>query len=928
MSNEEMKLTKDQERAKRHFEGPMLVVAGPGSGKTEILLQRIEYLIQEKHVNPSAILACTFTNKATDNIKFRLAKRIGTKAEEVYVSTIHAFCSQILREYPDYHEFGESFEVLDGEAQSMLVRALYWGQLQLSNSGLIKKRGGIESLIDCFNLLSRNLIDPEKLRKYYEAEQTYDDLKRRILRAYDLYIGHLISEKKIDFSYLQRYFQELITSHPEFLKLLQDRFYFALVDEFQDVSPIQFKIIRAIFETKERNNIFAVGDDDQSIYGWRGTDSEIFSSFIKINKDCKTAKLTQNFRSTRNILNSANFFMARKSKIKKQLQTNNYLGNRVVLIQGEDCKDAAKRTIEFIKLMKATGKVISYGDFTLLFRSVKYHASEYIEEIQNEGLPFIVYGKGSLLDRDDIGSMLYFMTYVTQEVNGDKKLLTRATWWNVRQFTGDFLALSPETKEVLINTEQEFKISDLKRRKDFIRLGIKNEEDINKLLGLNGLRENILANHKDRKKRIGVLRIFYRVLDKSGYLKEYLNSEDTPETEERLYNAARLSQIISTYERSYNRYDMKSLLWHFYRSRENKTYDEVFIEDSNSIKLMTIHQAKGLEFPVVIIGSLIKGRFPSTRKGGKNLIDIPDNFYLRLAPFDEPKEQERLFYVGITRAQDILALAGSEKVNVQRRGLSPFIAELGVDHLCCIDEVAECCTKQYEIPKKAVYLSYSALDTYLMCPYLYKLSYEYGFSTPATYFQNYGLILHTALMRINKSLQKKCKYELEDVINNSWMPLPMADKKIDEIKREVQRVLKNYIKDFTTRVKEILAVEKPFIVIGDEYIIAGKADLVFRDHDNQINLVDFKARHQEGIEKTNVREQMQLYNYCLKKEYSIDKMYAYTLLDNKETGVAYNEDTIKEILTAFSNSVLNNNYPKNLSHCNDCFFNFCCGEIK
>jgi len=578
--------------------------------------------------------------------------------------------------------------------------------------------------------------------------------------------------------------------------------------------------------------------------------------------------------------------------------------------------------------MKETSIVSSYGDFTLLFRSVKYHAAEYIEAIEEEGLPFIVYGQGTLLDRDDIKSILYFMTYVAHEVIGYSKLLQRASWWNVEQFTGDFLALSPETKVALLNTKQDFNISDQKKKKDFTRIGIQNDEDINKLLGFNEIRESYFAKSKDKKKQVGVLRIFYQILDKSGYLKKHLNYGDSKENDEQLYNIARLSQIISTYARSYNRYDMKELLWHFYQSRESKTYDEVFIEDSNCIKLMTIHQAKGLEFPVVIIGSLIKGRFPGYKKRRQELIDIPDKFYLRLTPFNEPKEQERLFYVGITRAQDLLALSGSEKVNVQKRGLSPFITELGADHLCCSDEVKTCCTKKYEVPRKTVYLSYSALDTYLMCPFLYKLNYEYGFSTPATYFQNYGLILHTALMRINKSLQGKHEYKLEDIIDGSWMPLPMADKKIDEIKQEFHRILKKYIKNFTVRMKEILAVEKPFMVIGDEYIVAGKTDIVFRDHDNKVNLVDFKARHQEGIEKTNVKEQLQLYNYCLKGIYNIDRMYAYTLLDSKEIEVSYNEHNITKILKDFRTSVLNNMYPKNYSYCKECFYNFCCGELK
>jgi len=928
MSKVDIEPTKEQQTAIQHFKGPMLVVAGPGSGKTEVLLRRIEYLIKEKKVKPSSILACTFTNKATENIKFRLARLIGTKSEEVYISTIHAFCRQMLREYPDYHKIGENFDVLDGEAQSMLIRAIYWGPLMLVRSGLIRKKDGLESLIELFNIFSRNLVDTEKLRNYYESNGDYDDLKRRFLRAYDLYTKYLRDKKKIDFSYLQRYFFETISSRKKFLETLQDRFLFALVDEFQDVSPIQFKIIRKIFETKGRTNIFAVGDDDQSIYGWRGTDNEIFSRFTKTFRDCSMVKLENNFRSSAHIVESANDYIAENSKIKKKLKTARDYGNRIVLIKGEDCKNSAKLTTDFIKELKTKNIVNSYGDIVLLFRSVKYHATEYIESLESTNLPYVVYGRGSLLSRDDIKSIVYFMSYLTQEAYSDNSFKQWRNWWDVGQFASEFLALTSKTKGILLNAEQNLNICELKNRNDCISLGIKSEEDIIKILSLNQHREDILKKQKEKKKT-GVLRIFYDVLDASGYLSRLLHAiTSNTENEENLYNTARLSQIISSYSRSYNMHDIKGLIWYLYSSNLNRTFDEVFIENPDSIKIMTIHQAKGLEFPAVIIGSLINGRFPSDRKSGKLLIDIPENLFLRNKPYNEQEEQRRLFYVGITRAQDLLTLITSEKINIQKKGISPFIEDLGSDNLCCKDEVSKSCASRYQIAQKSVYISFSALDTYIMCPYLYKLHYDYGFETPATFFQNYGLILHTALMRINKALQKGQDIDLTAIIDNSWMPLPIADKREGDIRKEFQRILEKYIETFTNKFKEIIVIEEPFTVIGDEYIIAGKVDLIFCDFDDTINLVDFKARYSAGIEKTNVKEQLQLYNYCLKQKYKIDKLFAYTLLDNKEYEVLYEESNIKKILSDFRNSILYQEYERNVSHCPDCFFNFCCGELK
>ena len=927
MKAHKIDLTQDQQCATSHFKGPMLVAAGPGSGKTEVLLRRIQNLINKEKVKPESILTCTFTNKATDNIRFRLAGLIHTKAELVQISTIHAFCNQMLREYSEYHDLGENFDVFDSDEQAILVRKLYSGTLKLYHTYLINKRNSISSLVDFFNVLSRNCITTAELQKYYEKNKAWDDFSRRILRAYELYMEYMLIEKKVDFAFLQRYFLELLSSKRDFLKELQNRFHFVLVDEFQDVSPIQFEILLKIFQTKERNNFFAVGDEDQSIYGWRGTDISFFRTFDKYFRDYKKVVLAKNFRSTEDIVKQTARFISGKNKTKKTAEPVRKPGNMVILIKNEDTIDTPNKTVEFIKQLKKKQIINDYKDIVLLFRSVKNHSAEYIEALKDSGIPCIVIGNGAFVERREIQSIIYFMSYLSDASIDEDKFQDWGNWWDVSRFTDDFLALSEKTREALSKTDPDFCIYDLLTENDFKSIGIKNKDDINKLLKLNLSRKDIADKKKKDRKKTGILRIFYEVLEHSGYLKMLLDMKSPDEdTEEKILNIAQLSRLIATFSKTHDMYNMQAFIKYLYFSNRDKLLDEAVDEDKDGIKIMTVHKAKGLEFPVVVMGSLVERRFPGRSRRDKLLIDIPFDFIKRNDPYDDFEEKQRLFYVGLTRAQDMLVLSTYEKMNHRKTKISSFIEEL--DKAALVDEktALKKCEKHYEKGNRAAYINFSALYTYLTCAFLYKLNYIYGFQTPASYFQNYGTILHTAVMKINKCIKQAREYDIDDIIRNSWMPLPFAEEKEEKIRANMKDILLAYCDMMKSKCKEIVSVEEPFIKAGDDFVISGKADLIYKDFDGKTNLVDFKARTKKGIEETNVSEQLQMYHYCLKEDRPIDRRYAYTLMDSGEFDVPYDGKIVEEMLEGFQDSRKKGKFPGWKGCTLDCIFKFACGR--
>ncbi|RPJ06574.1 MAG: ATP-dependent helicase, partial [Spirochaetaceae bacterium] len=389
------KLTSRQTEAIHHYTGPAIVVAGPGSGKTRVLIERIRFLIEEKNVLPENILAVTFTEKAAEEMSTRLHSTIGDKAQKVHISTFHSFCKRIMEDNFMFHELGASFNVLDAEDQKLFVMA-YKSKLDISGikgwRDIIIKAAGFmgnpeDQVCLLYNIMTENSIDSAALAAALTRKGStlgvYEDDAQKLVSSYDKYCDLLREEKLVDFAHLESTALDMLKNKPEVLEAVRKQFQFVLVDEYQDTSPIQDELISHV--VSGHKNVFVVGDENQSIYGFRGAVKENFSKFDKSYPSTSEYRLSTNFRSFGTIVDTANKLL--ESKIREKLKAHRAKGNDIILITGDNRRAVAKNAAAFLKKRIKQG-TLSIGDTAFLYRK-KSLADEVIASLTEEGLPFV-----------------------------------------------------------------------------------------------------------------------------------------------------------------------------------------------------------------------------------------------------------------------------------------------------------------------------------------------------------------------------------------------------------------------------------------------------------------------------------------------------------------------------------------------------------
>lgn len=904
-------LTDTQKDAINHFEGPLLVIAGPGAGKTKVLVERVLSLINNHNVDPNKILLTTFTNKAADELRARISKKIGDKAEVLQISTIHSFCKSILEQYSEYHNFGATFDVLSKDRQIMFLRS------NCDALGINENR--IIDYMEFYNKCGENRIDPDELIE--DLIKTYPQNKRypEICDSYKNYLELLEKNNKIDFSGLQRYALNLLEENPDVLEEVREKYQFILVDEYQDTNPIQDKIFELIAYPK--CNICVVGDDDQSIYSFRGASIDNFLRFPQKYKNVKTIPLKKNFRSTPSIIELSEDFISSYREKEKKIKPHRSKGNGVVLLKNDNERDEAQNVVKLIKEMQNSGVIPNYGYVTLLFSSVKHYAGDMITELEKEGIPYEIRGDGSFLKREEIRTMLYLLSYVDPPDYGKKFKNKWGKWWKLSMFENEFLNLSMDTKKALENLQKDTELSNLIKPSDFEAVGIVNKEDISKLLHLNRLKKESEINKKS------ILSLFYDIIKISGYIK-WLIEEGSNKSDEKLFNLGKLSSIINKYEDLTPNPRIEDFLLFLYKLPKKYYYDAEIFEDPEALKIMTVHQAKGLEFPVVIVCSVVKRKFPMPRKKDRKIVPIPDKFL----PQKFTNEERRLFYVAMTRAQDNLIISTSEKSNIGKDVCSPFITDdIGIEKFSDINALIENC-KEREIAKNPSRISYSSINAYKNCPFMYKMTYFYFFEFMSTHQQKYGTVIHNCLNKLHQTIKNGEEISEEliaDIVDECWMDIYKTAKENAKTKQRLERKLCEYYRSVKDHIKEVISTEEPFSLYTGGMLIGGRTDLIFLNNDGEIELVDFKARGEAGIEGTHVEMQLKVYEYALNGKYNIDKLCAYRFDENKKTYFEPNGGNMDQIGSEIGDICkkieMEEFKPIQTGMCSQCHFKFCCG---
>ena len=606
------KLNPQQREAAVHKEGPLLILAGAGSGKTSTMTHRIAYLIREEGVAPYNILAVTFTNKAAKEMRDRVEELIG-QGINMWILTFHSACLRILRKHAEILGYTKDFIVYDPTDQKVVIKNC------IKELNVDEKKYPPQYILSIISDCKEKGISPSK----YAEINGIDFRSKLILDLYKAYETVLKKNNAMDFDDLILRTVQIFEKHKDILVYYQEKFRYIMVDEYQDTNYIQYRFIKLLAEA--HNNICVVGDDDQCIYQWRGADIKNILDFEKDFRNTKVIKLEQNYRSHANILNAAHSVIEKnKGRKHKKLWTDREKGEKLKYYRADNEKDEARYIAQEIDRLHS--RELSYRDFAVLYRT-NAQSRTFEEALSAREVPYRVLGGTRYYDRKEIKDIMAYMRLV--------------------QNTADDLSLAR-----IIN-EPKRGIGDKTLEKLRALASVRNESLFESLTdddivdglpskAVNSVREMIaaLSQFSQEKDNLKVSDIYDGLLVQTGYLKN-LEVQNTVEAEGRIENLLEFKSVIYDYEKENSQLTLAEFMEKIALMAEIDNHDA----EENAVVLMTLHSAKGLEFPVVFMPGMEDGLFPGWRAFEKQ---------------DGIEEERRLCYVGMTRAMQRLYLTSAE----------------------------------------------------------------------------------------------------------------------------------------------------------------------------------------------------------------------------------------------------------------------------
>ncbi len=638
-------LNDKQYEAVINTEGPCLVIAGAGSGKTKVLTHKIAYLIKEKDVLPWNILAITFTNKAANEMKERISAIVGDDAKDIWMGTFHSICVRILRRFIDRMGFETSFIIFDTSDQRTLVKTC------LRDLNIDDKLFTDRSVLTEISNAKNEMLEPEQ----YAVRAKGDFRKEKISGIYQLYQKRLKENNAIDFDDIINYTIKILKENEDVLEYYANKFKYVLVDEYQDTNKSQFTLVKMLASV--HGNITVVGDNDQGIYSFRGADISNILNFEKDFPGTKIIKLEQNYRCTGNILKAANAVIKNNEvKYKKELWTENEIGNLPKVYQAENEYDEASFIVEQINRLRRE-EYFKYSDFVVLYRMNTQ--SRAIEDIlRREDIPYKIVGGLKFYERKEIKDIISYLRLIQNP--SDNLSLKRI----INEPKRGIGKTSLENVEQIANVNE---ISMYEVIKDADKYGL-NRVFLNSRDFI-----NVIEELRSKKDELVISELIKQTLKKTGYTKA-LEDENTIEAENRIENLEEFLTVAMEFEEESADNGLSEFLEGITLSSDIDDMEET----DDSITLMTLHSAKGLEFPVVFLVGMEEGIFP----GSKSMFEPKDM-----------EEERRLCYVGITRAKQYLFLTCSQKRTIfgstSYNPVSRFLNEIPKELLDGYEEVFE-----------------------------------------------------------------------------------------------------------------------------------------------------------------------------------------------------------------------------------------------
>lgn len=978
---------------------PLLVEAGPGSGKTRVIIERVKFLINELKVNPSSLLVITFTRKAANELKDRLSEDIPKNIiNEMQISTIHSFCLDFLKKrgnvtnlidddsgekrrlfiqkYKYKLGFKNEFYLADYQIPSVINKFDEYTTFKVDIDGLIdyikQTRPIDKEYVDFVNSFkffpSKKVRENEKFKKSW-----YNARFLQTPKAYVKYLELLDLFNAVDYNTVQIKFLESLKENPE------TQYTNILVDEFQDTDPVQAEIFEILLKNAE--SFTAVGDVDQSIYSFRGSFRDYFEEFY--NKyNAELISLNYNYRSTNNIIRTSEAFIKpqRKEYSKKYLVGARNEDKASYILESLDPQEEAQKIFNLIKDLKDNGKIRQYNDVAILYRSIVSNKNIpfLIDEFKKNDISYHISGTEDLIESDEVKSILTLFYYIARKLDHSYGMSNlEKEWLNLRAFCGiDFIPkfrkLAVETKRYLMELQENFENDVLKtekevyfeltgkksRKKKFNGVFTRNEDvlieifkRVNKpvvdldliedtgdrefFTELEKLRENVFSS--DEEDKLTILEVYYELLNLCGYFDDLVINNGDYELE--LENLSKISRTIFNYESIISANDVRGLF--FFLTNVIEGYG-TSSSDVDGVQLMTVHKAKGLEFPVTIVSSLSEYNFPLAPRDPmreKDNINKDDTFYtpnkfLEYKDCSEAyevnlglAEENRVIYVAMTRAQDILVLSVVGKMPEEICRISNYFNKnLDLDNM----SISSVGSKPEE---NKLNLSYSSFADYNNCPWRYNLLNKLHFKVSQKEVTKMGSIIHEALDVINQEIKDAgeiSKENIEKIAKDTYYLHGGTDEEFDDYMDSIFDYYNEIGFDIT-----VVDSEVPFSIDRDNYRFNGAIDLIYKNQNGEYGILDYKNTIFKDYNREKYAQQLLTYILALKNdskycdiEITEAKIYAIksrSLIDFNigESRLATQKEEIQNTADLINSHEFNKNES---SYCNICeFLKYCNG---
>ena len=901
-----MKFTPDQLAAIQHTGSHLQLIACAGSGKTEVVARRIAALLdptRKKALKPANIVAFTFTEKAAGELKQRVIDRTREAhgelfgMAEMFVGTIHAFCLDLLTtEVPEYMKY----EVFNEVQQGLFV------DRNSRKSGLTAtqdlKGNNLKRYLDTSNYTTALQI----LR-----EDTTDDARvgPSLAAGLTAYQSLLQRHHYLDYSAIMDRAVIELENEPSLRARIGERIRHVIVDEYQDVNPIQERLVRALADAGAE--VCVVGDDDQTIYQWRGSDVTNILKFKDRYAPVRQVKLQENFRSSKGVIDVAREFI-KKNRIrldKAMVPTNAqpYDKGDIVALALDDPEDEAKFIVETLQELRGvafhnggdTPRGLSWSDMAILLRSVAKNAAPITEALEAAEIPYVIEGMNNLFRTAEAEASRQLFYFMDARIEGPELI----QFWSNPRF--NFTAAA-------------------------VRLAVKNATKARKSLQS--------ESNEDRWSLYNLQRQFLSFLEDLG-----VKEESITEGEVVLYNLGKFSQLISDFEAIHFHSDPKRKYQefaNFLQYRADGAYPEGWQDNQyanpDAVRIMTVHKAKGMQWPVVFIPALLRNRFPSPRMGGRSVWHILDE-----SAVDDhdryrgsTEDERRLFYVAVTRSQKFLFMTHGPIPGKSNRYARP--SEFW-DNVLVSKYVKRRRQSYADRPRSTptpktsvanVSLSFSDVKYYFECPYQFKLRILYGFNAPLQEALGYGKSLHDALAEVHARAIRGEIAGASDVdeLVQRHLHLPYAYQKLrDTLAASARSVVSNYLADNAEQLRNVEFSEKAISIdLGGGISVEGRIDLVRRLDTNQITIVDLKSKDRVQAEEVT-EKQLHIYalGYRELTGHDADHVEIYNLEERESKPRAVDEDFIEDVqedIRRAASALRKNDFPAktNRRSCRKC----------